>query len=498
MSLFSELKIVLRHSATYSIANILNGMVSFVMIPIYTRFLSPADYGILELITITLSILSIVLASGITDAVSRFYFDYKETKDRNKVVSVGLISFMALGLASFVILAPFSSFMSETILESSEYSSFFLIAVGYMSVGFVLQVIFAYFRVTRRSISLTLSNLAGLVVSLSLNILFVVVLEIGVRGILLATLISQSLQVLVLLPMVLKRVGFHFERRLFKNMFKFGFPIIFSQISHQMVTASDRFFIKAFASLADTGLYSLGYKLGALVVTFVGTPFDMIWTPRRIENFGQEQAEKDFARIFTIFIAVISLVGLFVSILVEDLLKLLVAEPFWDAYKVVPIIALTYVFHSFNYHFHIGLLIKKKTMLYAGINMATAALNLILNYFLIKAYSIWGAAIATLICYIFKPTLIYYYSNRIYPILMEKNKLVAILGSATLVYLGCSMIETGSVYLNLGLKSAVGLGQIALLYFLRIFGAEEIGQLKSRLAGVLQKVGGVLRLTGKR
>jgi len=488
-SFFGELKLILRHSTTYSIANFLNRMVSFVMIPIYTRYLSPADYGILELITITLNILSIVLAAGITEAVSRFYFDYKETKDRNKVISVGLISFILLGVASFTFLAPSSSFMSETILGSSEYSSFFLIAIGYMSIGFVLQVIFAYFRVTRQSISLTLSNLAGLVVSLSLNILFVVILQIGVKGILLATLISQSLQVLVLLPIILKRVGFHFDLNLFKNMFSFGFPIIFSQISHQLVTASDRFFIKAFTSLADTGLYSLGYKLGALVITFVATPFDMIWTPRRFENFGQEEAEKNFARIFTLFIFIITLIGLFISILIKDLLILAVAESYWDAYKVVPIITLTYILYSFYYHFNIGILMKKKTGLYAGINIATGALNLILNYFLIKAYSVWGAAISTLICYIFKPALTYYYSNKIYPIRIETGNIILILSNAAFVYALCLLIETGNVYLNLVLKGLAGLLYIVILYLIGFFRENEIDKFREIVKKGLARIG---------
>lgn len=464
-------------------------MVSFVMIPIYTRFLTPSDYGILELITITLNILSIVLAAGITEAVARFYFDYKEIKQKNKVISVGLVSFIGLALISFAALAPFSGFISETILDSPDHSSFFLIAIGYMSLSFILQLIFAYFRVTHKSLSLTLSSLGGLVVSLSLNILFVVILEIGVKGILLATLISQSLQVIVLLPIIIKSVGFQFDLPLFKKMFQFGFPIIFSQVGHQIVTASDRFFIKSFASLSDTGLYSLGYKMGALVITFVATPFDMIWTPRRFEYFGDEESEKNFARIFSLFVFVVTLVGLFISILIKDILMLLVTEPFWDAYKVVPIITLSYVFYSFYYHFNIGLLMAKKTKLYAGINIVTAILNLALNYFLIKNYSFWGAAVATLICYMFKPALTYYYSNRIHPIIMETKSIILILACAFVTYGFCSLIETGNILMNIGLKSLVGLLYVVALYLLKFFRDDEIQKLKVMIRTRIAKLG---------
>lgn len=459
------------------------------MIPIYTRFLSPYDYGILELIAITLNILSIVLAGGLTEAVSRFYFDYQETKDRNKVISVGLITFIVLAIVSFALLAPFSSLMSETLLDTPEYSSFFLIAIAYMGLSLILQLIFAYFRVTQRSISLTVASLAGLVVSLGLNIYFVVVLEIGVKGILLATLITLALQVAVLIPMTFKSVGYRFDLSLLNDMFRFGFPIIFTQISHQIVTVSDRYFIKAFYNLTDTGLYSLAYKMGALVITFVGTPFDMIFKPRRFEYFGQEEAEKNFARIFTLFIFVITLVGMYISILIRDILRLLVTEPFWDAYKIVPIIVLTYVFYSFFYHFNVGILMKKKTKLYAGINIATGVLNLILNYFLIKAYSIWGAAVATLICYVFRSALTYYFSNRIHPIIMETRNIILIFACAFVTYGLCSLIETGDTYMNLILKSLAGLIYVLSLYLMGLFTHEEIQTLKEFTQTQLSRIG---------
>ena len=484
----AELKVILRHSLTYSVSNMLSRMVSFVMIPVYTRFLSPADYGILELITITLNLMSVVLAAGVTEAVSRFYFDYDDQKKRNIVISTGLIGFIAIATVSFSVFAPLSGFLADFILGSSSMGSFFLIAFGYLAMSLILQVIFAYFRVVHRSITLTLSSLAGLLVSLLLNIYFVVYLEIGVQGILLATLITHTLQVIVLIPMTVKKVGLHFDLELIKRMFRFGFPIIFSQLAHQVVTASDRFFIKVFCTLADTGLYSLGYKLGALVITFVATPFDMIWTPRRFEHFGKEDYEQVFSRMFTYFIFVVTLVGLYISILTEDLLKLAVTEPFWEAAKVVPIITLTYVLYSFYYHFTIGILMKKKTTLYAMINIATGALNLTLNYFLIKAYFVWGAAVSTLICYIFKPAVTYYFSNRLHPIYMETKRLSMIIVCAIIVYGICALIDTGNPYYNIVLKSLCGTLYVLSLYVFRFFSDDEIRKAKELVKKALNRI----------
>lgn len=488
-SFFSEFKVILKHSSIYFVANLLNRVIGFLMIPIYTRFLTPADYGILELITITLNLTSIVLAVGITEAVARFYFDYSDKEGKNAVISTGLIGFIGIAGISFIIFAPLSSSISRLVLGDSAYTSFFLIAIGYMAFDLILQVVFAYLRVAQKSVKLTLFSVLRLLVAVSLNIYFVVFAGIGVKGILLSTLITNFLLLAFLIPNTFRSVGFNLNFGLLKRMARFGAPLILSSVSHQIVTASDRYFIKTFATLADTGLYSLGYKLGALVITFVATPFDMIWTPRRFQNFGKEGYEQIFSRIFTYFIFAIAFVGLYISILMKDILRFMVAEPFWDAYKVVPIITLTYVLYGFYYHFNIGILMKKKTRLYAGINIATGVLNLILNYFLIRAYSIWGAAFATLICYMFKPAITYYFSNRIYRIYMETKRLIMILLCAIIVYGACSLIETGHIFMNIGLKSLAGLSYILILYLVRFFSDDEIQKIKQTAKAVAARVG---------
>jgi len=389
----SEYKVILKHSSIYLVANFLNRIIGFLMIPVYTRFLTPADYGVLELISITMTFLSIIVAAGITEAVARFYFDYKDDKGKNTVISSALLGIMIAGGLFYLFVSPFSRPIALTLLDSEIYSSYILIAVGYMSLDLIFQVVLAYFRVTQKSITLTISSVTKLILALSLNIYFVVFLEIGVRGILLSTLITNAVMLLILIPLTFKNIGGHLDIKVLGNMIRFGVPLIFSMLSHQIVTLSDRYFIKVFATLADTGLYSLGYKMGALIIAFVGSPFDMIWTPRRFKKYGDEEAEQEFSRIFSLFLFVITFVGLYISILIRDILKIMVTEQFWDAYKVVSLITLTYIFYSFYYHFNITILMKKKTRLHAGINITTAVINLTLNYFLIKAYSIWGAAV---------------------------------------------------------------------------------------------------------
>jgi O-antigen/teichoic acid export membrane protein len=261
-------------------------------------------------------------------------------------------------------------------------------------------------------------------------------------------------------------------------MVKFGLPLIPSNIGGYVVHASDRYFIKQYANLTLTGLYSLGYRFGALVNEFVASPFIQIWLPRRFEFFNRDDTEQIYARIFTYYVTVSLFVGLQISLLSKDIIKIMTTQPFWPAYKVVPIIVLSYIIFSFHYHFSVGVFMKKATKYVAYVNIANGILNIILNFALIPKYNIWGAAYATLICFIFKAILTYYYSNRFFKIHMEWRRVSLLFLTAFAVYIPVIYIDTGSPWFNLATKSILGCGYIVVLFMIRFFTQDEVARIK--------------------
>ncbi len=477
-SVSSEVKLIARHSSIYGLANILDRIVTFVMIPVYTRFLTPADYGILELVYMTTSIISLVVGMGIEAAVSRFYFDHEEQEKRDRVISTAFVGYGAMAFGVALLFLPFSGLMAHYILDSAALKKYFIVALFTLGVDMIIPVAFAYFRIRQKSFTLMVFQVSKTALSLGLNIYFVVFAGMGVYGILLSSLISSGLFAVLMTAFVLRQTGTASDFGLLWQMIKFGLPLIPSNFSAYLVHASDRYFIKSYASMSLTGLYSLGYKFGALVNQFVTSPFIQIWTPRRFEYFNREDSERIFARIFTYFTALSLFVGLQISILSKDIVQIVTAEPYWSAYKVVPIIVLSYIIFSFHYHFNIGIFMKKATKYVAYINIANGILNLILNFILIKRFDIWGAAYATLICFIFKAALTYYISNRLYPIHVEWRRVFLLFVTAFAVYFLAVRVELGSVWVDITVKALAGCGYLLALYVTRFFTDEEIKRLK--------------------
>ena len=264
------------------LGTVLSRIVGFLMIPLYTRFLTPADYGIMQLLVLTADIIGMVISVGIASSMYRFYFEYEGAAEKNEVISTAILSFGTIGLVSLAGVSLFSKNLSLSLLNSEHYYFYFLISFASLWFNTILEMGYNYLRIEKKSVQFILFSLLKLVAAVALNIYFVAVMKLGVLGILLSTLISTlALNFILTLPLLMRRIRFSLQKA--REMLKYGAPMIPTNLAAFIVHASDRFFIKHFTGLADTGLYSLGYRFGSLPNEFVAAPFMQIWEVRFLE-----------------------------------------------------------------------------------------------------------------------------------------------------------------------------------------------------------------------
>ena len=472
----SEIKLLSRHSSIYGLSNILNRVVSFVLLPLYLHYLTPADYAIKELLVYTMAFVGIILELGINAAVGRFYFDSDIQEERNLVITTAIYGF-GLGstlLILFMLLG--SRTLTELIFKDPELTDLTILALAGLGLDMYIKVAYTYMRVRHRSFTLMIVSVVRLAMQLSLNILFIVSFGMGVKGILLSTLISNIALLLFLMPYVFRETGFSFSFPKLKEMIVFGLPLIPSQFMSYIVNVSDRFFVNEFHGLGVTGLYTLGYRFGVLINEFVSSPFAQIWQPRRFELFKKKDSEEIFARIFTYFLLAMYFVGLGISVTIKDVIQFIAEESYWDAWTVVPALTLAYIVSSYQMHFNIGILMKKKTKYVMYINVSTAIINLTLNYFLIKKWGMWGAVHATWISFVIKEVMIYWVSNKLVPITVEWGRMIKATLVAVALYWPINQIDVGYPLANVLIKGAVCFSYPLLLYVIRFYEPGEIRQ----------------------
>ncbi len=473
LSVGSESKLLARHSVIYGIGTGANKIVGFLLLPIYTRYLDTSEYGIKELVGLSTDILGVLLATAISSAFYRFYFDYSEESDRNLVLSSSYIFLGVFGLVFVGMLSLLSPVMARYILDSSSLYGYFLVAFAALWFQTINTIGLNYLRVTLKSVQFVVLSLLRLLLALGLNIYFIIFLKMGVMGILVSTLITSIAMALVLNVPQLVKTGLRFSPRIIRDMLKFGLPMIPSQFGTLIVNLSDRFFIKGYCSIAEAGIYSLGYRFGILPGTFISEPFNQVWQPRRLEVYNQHNAEQVFGRVFTYFLFFISFAALGVAVLTRDFLVIIADEAFWQAYRIVPIIVLANVIFTFHYHFNMGIIIEKKTKYLAYINVSNAVLVLMLNFLLIPRYGMFGAAWATLIAYVYKAASTYFFSNRFFHIHFEFLRMAKIFLAAAGIFAAANWVDFSSVYANVAVRVLLVMLFPGVLYLMNFFTTAE-------------------------
>jgi O-antigen/teichoic acid export membrane protein len=430
----SEIKRLLKHGSVYGVAGILSRLVGFLMIPVYTHYLSPSDYGINELVGLTTEIIGIVLGLGIADAIYRFYYDKSESNSSNTVFSTACIGVTVLSFFLLGFIALFSKPIAAVVLEESGQYIYIVLALATLWFNQQVNFIYTYFRITESSSKYLVVSLLKLVTALSLNIFFIVGLKMGVMGLFISNCITAAFFAVCFYPFLLRRVGIAFSWATARKMLRFSLPVIPSNLASLAVNASDRYFIRFYMSIAEAGIYGLGYKLGNVVFYLVRVPFMQIWDPRKYALYSQGAPKELFAQVATYFAGMMIFTGLGISIFVSDIIEIISPAEYWSAARYVPAVTLCYIIYAMDHHVGFGILVAKKTEYWTLVNLSMGAINIGLNFLLIPSFGVWGAVGATFVSLTYKVSCLYFIGKRFFDIPFEWLRLTSMLVVGALLY----------------------------------------------------------------
>jgi len=472
-----------RHSIIYSFGVVVSQLVSFLLLPVYTRYLTVSDYGIFEIFQVTLSVLSIIFVMGLSSALFRSYFNYDDEERRRAVVSTAFVFLTVTSILFTLLMVSLASRFSSLLFDSDEYVFYFqlIFLTVLCDVGIVIGL--SVFRAREESVKYALVTLARFVISASLTVVFVVALDRGVRGILEAGLIAAALIYCSLIVSIVRRAGFSFSTAELKRMLSYGLPLVPAGLAAWVLTMADRFYLQFLSTPEDLGLYSLGYKFGLPVQVLIVGPFQLAWAPFMFSIAKESNAREIYSRVLTYFVLVAMFVALALSALSREFVAVMSTPAFHDAYKVVPLIALSYVLYGCYFIFAVGINLEGKTKYVALVALGAAVLNLGLNYLLIPDHGMMGAAVATVISYTMLPIGSFLLSQRYYRIKYEWARVVKIFLAAAIVYAGSVFIDTNSATVSGVLKIVALLGFPILLLLFGFLEPEEAEKAREIIRG---------------
>jgi O-antigen/teichoic acid export membrane protein len=478
---FAEIKKLGAQSFTYWIMVILAKVVGFILIPIYTRYLTPKDYGIIELLHLTTDIAALVIGMQINQGVFKFYHKYDSQRDRDRVISTALISMLVLGILMAVAFNIFSRSITLLVFGSENYLGYFRLFSSIYPLTLILEIPFALIRIKSRARLFVICNLLNFIFTISLTIIFIVYMGWGIWGVIISPAITYTLLAIILVRRTFKEVGTYFSLPILKQILRFTIPLIPASIGMFVLHFSDRYFVKHYCNLSDVGIYSLGYKFGFLLSGMVIAPFNLIWQTYMYEIAKKTNASEIYGRIVTYFTFTLIAAGLMISIPNNEIIQIITAPAFFKAADVIPLIALAYIFSGANTVFQTGLLVKSRSHWIGGITFLTAVLNLIMNYFCISAFGIMGAALATTTSFLFMAIITALVSLMAYPIKIEYVRIVKIFSTALIIYFLSRLLRFDNLYLSVLIKGVLILGfpiGLLALGLLNVGEREVIGKAK--------------------
>jgi O-antigen/teichoic acid export membrane protein len=390
-----------KQSSIYMVGEFVRRGVGFLMIPVYTRYLSTSDYGILELIELFVMVAGVYFGMlAISDGMVRIYHDYGEGEKRGEVISTAVAGVAICGLLVAGIASLAATPLSNLAFGGGHYAS--LVRASFVALIFssLTDIALTYQRLRQRAALFVVFSIVQLVVNIALNVYFIAYLKLGVWGFVLAKLVVCTLGSAYLLTILIRETGWTLSREAAARIARFGAPLVFSGGAIFIIHFADRFFVNHYGSLSDVGIYALAYKFGFLVSYAVGQPFASTWSVRLYAHTTGGRWRQNFARVagYLAFFLVLAAVAL--GLFIDKLLAFIATPAYLPAAALIPIVAFGYVFREMGDFFRGVLFINKRVALFSRITVACAALNLVLNWILISKYKAAGAAWATLLTWL--------------------------------------------------------------------------------------------------
>lgn len=474
--MFSEIKKLVKHSGVYAFGSLSGHFLSFLLLPVYTRFLTTEQYGILALVTVFRTILQRIVNMGTESSVVKVYFEVDEER-RKFVISTAFFFILMAALTSTAVLWAFRRNLSVFFFNSPELSVLFSLALMTSCFFLVNTVPFSVFRAQEKVTLYTVFSVFALLSGILFNILFVVVFRQNVQGILKSAVLSQGITLLLILIPFSRSLVLAFKKEYLMRMLTFGLPLVPSGLAMWILTLLDRYFLKVFATMEIVGIYSLGYKISMIMAMLVVIPFSMAWSPIMLKWHSEGGSKELYVRTFKYYSVVGFFFVLVISLLSKEVIEIMTTAPYYSAYKIVFLITLSYLFNGFYMIFTAGCTFARKTFYFSIATGSAAILNTILNIILIPHFKMMGAAAATAVSYFAMMALTLFFSERYFHIPFNFGAALKI-GLVTTVLYIAGLFINGEIYFSIPLKLLIIVCFFPLLYVLRIFTRNEVEVMK--------------------
>lgn len=390
----ADLKRLFRHSGVYLIGNLFNRLGAFLLLPVYTGYLSVDEYGRLELLYSLSAVISVICSAGLAHSTLRFYFDRTIERERRRAIATGLTTVLVTVSTGAAIMYAVRAPVALWLLDDAAYATAISLTLAILVLELTTEVGFAYLRAREQSVFFVLLSVTRLLVQVALSFYLVVVRGEGMLGVLQANLISVLVIWVIVVGYTVRQCGIGVDTSLLPAMLRYSAPLALGSVVASLIASIDRFLLKDLLSLDAVGLYGLAMKFAVLLVFLVVEPFTRGYGPFRFSIMDQTDAPQIQAQAAHYMFVLAVVAGVGVAMVTPETLLLMSAPGYFAAHHLVPLLAVGMAVGGLGYCYETGILYRKRTSMLLYVNLAVLVVKTLANVLLIPLWGTVGAALA--------------------------------------------------------------------------------------------------------
>jgi len=393
---------LMKHSAVYWIGHVLSRVASILLLPLYTSYLTPADYGNMSILELTQAMLEVFALGGISVAALRFGADPAYEKLKHGLWTTGLCMLTVISIPQLLTAWLLREQLASLTLGPEVADGGFYYSLAICTLGLNLFVGYSntYLRVLKKSVLFVSITISILLLRIFLNVWTIAFLHLGILGFLYSGLIASACQSVAFAVILFLGRPFKVHPELFKKLWAYGWPFIVTSLASTILHQGDRYLLRWILNdMSQVGIYSLAYSIVQGVNAFVIQPFNQIWAPMVFEVHYMPDREAVYARIYKYFALGLFLVLSGVAVFSEPIIRILSNENYIGAAELMPILCLGFFLFSLHGFFCLPAQIHKRTFMIAAISVSSAVVRLVAGAALILGLGLKGAALSGLVAY---------------------------------------------------------------------------------------------------
>jgi len=390
-------------SLIYGIGGMLQRFMGLLLLPFFTRALTPQDYGVVALVSLIGVAMSGLFTLGTGNSMGVLYFREMDITKRPTIIWSNILLLTVNGVFWYTLVFVSAPMLSTLMFQSDRYADLIRLALLGSVFSTIADPWLAYLRMEEKASRYVVITLISSLLSIVLSIWLVLVQGLGVQGAILAGTLAQGIMLLVNWLMIGRQLLFHIDATLFLPLVRIGFPSIFGLFAFLLIDYADRQMIERLVSLDALGVYSVGYSF-AMVMSIAMGAFATAWPPYFMSYLNKlDEARIVFSRVLTYYLMGFgSLIVLF-FFAAKPVVLLMTAPTFHEAHLVVGLVAAAYMLKGCYMIVLPGIYFAEKLHKQSAVEWIAAIINIGLNLWLIPHLGIVGAALATFISYLSLP-----------------------------------------------------------------------------------------------